>query len=92
MTFPIGAMCEVAGRPILGALHLLLRGYRLYAAPSEERLSSLLKKSREYQSSVSTELAGQVLDALYELLRGFQAANEKAHGELLKEQIETLSR
>ena len=88
LTFPIGAMCEVAGRPILGALHLLLRGYRLYAAPSEERLSSLLKKSREYQSSVSTELAGQVLDALYELLRGFQAANEKAHGELLKDQLE----
>ena len=85
LTFPIGAMCEVAGRPILGALHLLLRGYRLYAAPSGERLSTLLRKSREYQSSVSTELAGQVLDALYELLRGFQAANDKAHGELLKE-------
>ena len=88
ITFQIGAMCEVAGRPILGALHLLLRGYRLYAAPSEERLSSLLKKSREYQSSVSTELAGQVLDALYELLRGFQAADDKAHGELLKSQIQ----
>jgi hypothetical protein len=69
-------------------LHLLLRSYRLYAAPSGERLSSLLRKSREYQSSVSTELADQVLDALYELLRGFQAANEKAQGELLKDQIE----
>jgi hypothetical protein len=37
-----------------------------------------------YQSAVSTQLAGQVLDALYEMLRGFQAADEHTKGELLR--------
>src|SRR6185437_324727 len=85
LTFPVGAMCEVAGRPIVGALHLLLNRFRLFAAGSEERLPALLRKSREYQSGVSTALAGQVLDSLYELLRGFQAANDRAKGALLRE-------
>lgn len=85
LTFPVGAMCEVAGRPIVGALHLLLNRFRLFAAGSEERLPALLRKSREYQSGVSTALAGQVLDSLYELLRGFEAANDRAKGALLRE-------
>ncbi len=83
LTFPVAAMTEIAGRPILGALHLLLKRSRLLAGPVEERLPALLAKSREYQSQVSTRLASQVLDALYELLRGFQAADERAQGELL---------
>ena len=87
LTFPVGAMCEVAGRPIVGALHLLLNRFRLFAAGSEERLPALLRKSREYQSGVSTALAGQVLDSLYELLRGFQAANDRAKGALLREVV-----
>jgi hypothetical protein len=87
LTFPVGAMCEMAGRPIVGALHLLLDRFRLFAAGSEERLPALLRKSREYQSGVSAALAGQVLDSLYELLRGFQAANDRAKGELLREVI-----
>jgi len=87
LTFPVGAMCEVAGRPIVGALHLLLNRFRLFAAGSEERLPALLRKSREYQSGVSAALAGQVLDSLYELLRGFQAANDRAKGALLREVI-----
>jgi hypothetical protein len=85
LTFPVEAMTEVAGRPILGALHLLLHCYRLLSAPSEARLRALLDKSRAYQSAVSAALAGQVLDALYELLRGFQAADQHAKGELLRE-------
>ncbi len=85
LTFRIADMLEVAGRRILSAFELLLSGYRLVIAPTEARLPALLKKSRDYQSRVSAELAGQVLDALYELLRGFQSANERAHGELLKE-------
>jgi hypothetical protein len=85
LTFPVEAMTEVAGRPILGALHLLLHRYRLLSAPSEARLPGLLEKSRAYQSAVSAALAGQVLDALYELLRGFQAADQHAKGELLRE-------
>ena len=83
LTFPVAAMTEIAGRPILGALHLLLKRSRLLAGPVEERLPALLAKSREYQSQVSTRRASQVLDALYELLRGFQAADERAQGELL---------
>jgi len=59
------------------------------AAPSEARLPALLKRSRDYQSRVSTALAQQVLDALYELLRGFQAADDQTHGELLKEVLAT---
>jgi hypothetical protein len=85
LTFPVQAMTEVAGRPILGALHLLLRRYQLLGAPSAVRLPALLEKSRAYQSAVSTALAGQVLDALYEMLRGFQAANEHAKGALLRD-------
>jgi hypothetical protein len=84
LTFPVAAMTEIAGRPILAAFDMLLSRYRLLAAPSEARLPALLKRSRDYQSRVSTALAQQVLDALYELLRGFQAADDHAHGELLK--------
>lgn len=85
LTFPIRAMTEVAGRPILAAFHLLLDRYRLLAAPSEARLPALLAKSREYQSAVSSAVAQQVMDALYELLRGLQAANERTQGELLRD-------
>ena len=85
LTFPVSAMCEVGGRPILAAFEMLLRGHRLFAAPTGKRLSDLLIRSREYQSRVSTALAGQVLESLYELVRGFQAANEHTKGELLRD-------
>ncbi len=84
ITFPVAAMTEVAGRSILAALHMLLDRYRLLAAPTEYRLPALLARSREYQSRVSAALAQQVLDSLYELQRGFQAANERTAGELLR--------
>lgn len=84
ITFPVAAMTEVAGRPILAALYMLLDRYRLIAGPSEARLPALLARSRDYQSRVSEALAQQVLDSLYELQRGFQAANERTSGELLR--------
>jgi hypothetical protein len=84
ITFPVAAMTEVAGRPILAALHMLLDRYRLIAAPREARLPALLARSRDYQSRVSEALAQQVLDSLYELQRGLQAANERTSGELLR--------
>jgi hypothetical protein len=84
ITFPVAAMTEVAGRSILAALHLLLDRARLIAVPSDARLPALLARSREYQSRVSAALAQQVLDSLYELQRGFQAANERTAGELLR--------
>jgi hypothetical protein len=88
LTFPVGAMSEVSGRPILSAFWMLLSKYRLLSAPSAARLPALLKRSRDYQSRVSTALANQVLEALYELLRGFQSANDHTSGELLRDYLE----
>jgi len=50
-------------------------------------LHMLFENSRKYQNTVSTELAEQVLAALYELMRGFQAANDASKGKLLKEPL-----
>jgi hypothetical protein len=88
LTFQVTAMLEIAGRPIVAALDELLRGARLYSVPTETRLPSLLAKSREYQARVSEQLAQQVLEALFELVRGFQSADEKAKGSLLKAILE----
>ncbi len=76
LTFPVPAMCEVAGRPILSALHLLLGEHRVFSAPDGRRLLDLLSASRKYQSEVSNKLSEQVLGALWDLLAGFQAADE----------------
>ncbi|MBD2036575.1 N-6 DNA methylase [Leptolyngbya sp. FACHB-321] len=89
LTFPVQAMTEVPGRLILGALDLLLGEDRLFNVPENQRLSRLLEDSRSYQAEVSTKLSGQVLDALWELLRGFQAADAAANGRLLSVLAET---
>jgi hypothetical protein len=83
LTFPVKAMCEVAGRPIVAALHLLLDAGRLFSVPTNQRLPWILQQSRKYQNEVSTKLAEQVLRALNELMRGFQSANEATGGTLL---------
>ncbi len=80
LTFPIAAMTEVPGRSILGALEMLLGGDRLFNSPTDKTLLKLLETSRSYQASVSTKLAEQVLDALWELLRGFQASDTQKDG------------
>ncbi len=85
MTFRIKDMAEVSGRPIFAALHMLLCADRLFTLPEKQRLPAILADSRKYQNVVSTQLAEQVLGALFELLRGFQAANAQRHGELLRE-------
>jgi hypothetical protein len=85
LTFPVKAMCEVAGRPIVSALHMLLSAERLFTLESSRRLPAILREGRKYQNEVSTALAEQVLAALNELLRGFQAANEATKNELLGE-------
>ena len=74
LTFPLRALATVAGRPMLGGLKLLLDSVRLFTDADEHRLPALLRKSREAQAAVSTALAEQVLGALHELLRGFDAA------------------
>ena len=82
-TFKLAEMVKVAGRPIFAAFHMLLSFERLYSVAERERLPAVLESSRKYQNVVSTQLASQVLEALYELLRGFQAADDQAQGKLL---------
>lgn len=83
LTFGVAAMAQVAGRPIFAAMHLLLSSFRLFSADPKFRLPAILSESRKYQNEVSTKLAQQVLAALYELLRGFQAAHDQSGGKLL---------
>ena len=85
LDFRIADMAKPAGRPIASAMRLLLGQKRLLTGPTATRLSGLLQKSREYQNVVSERLSEQVLHALYELLRGLQAADDASRGELLRD-------
>ena len=82
-TFNVDEMVQVAGRPMFAALHMLLCADRMFSLGDNQRLPAILQNSRKYQNTVSTKLAEQVLAALYELMRGFQAANDVADGKLL---------
>ena len=84
-TFSVSEMSQVAGRPIFAALHMLLCEERLFSLGEKQRLPAILADSRKYQNVVSTQLAEQVLASLYEMIRGFQAADDQARGELLRE-------
>lgn len=85
LSFPVEAMGQIPGRPILAAFHLLFYFDRLFQLPAKQRLPAILKESREFQNQVSTRLAEQVLEALHELLRGFRQADWDANRELLRE-------
>ena len=87
MDFRFADLINTAGRPLCSALRLLLSEQRLLALPREQRLAALLESSRKYQNEVSERLSEQVLHALYELLRGFQAAHDASGGELLREPL-----
>jgi hypothetical protein len=78
----------VAGRVIFAALVMLVGEDRLFTLPDGQRLPDILEKSRKYQNLVSTKLAEQVLAALYELLRGFQAADDQRKGKLLRQVLQ----
>ena len=80
----VADMVTTAGRPMVAALRLLLGQTRLLSLPRDKRLAALLDDSRRYQNTVSERLAEQVLHALYELLRGFQAADDLADRALLR--------
>jgi hypothetical protein len=84
-TFNVDEMAQVAGRPMFAALHMLLGVERLFSLADKQRLPYILENSRKYQNTVSTALAQQVMSALFELLRGFQAADDHRKGELLRE-------
>jgi hypothetical protein len=85
--FSVADMVQTSGRPICTALRLLLREQTLLALPKGQRFAALLADSRRFQNEVSERLAEQVLHALYELVRGFQAANDAANGDLLREAL-----
>ena len=87
LDFRVGEMVQTAGRPISTAFRLLLSQARLLSLPRTQRLAALLEDSRKYQNEVSEKLAEQVLHALYELLRGFQAAHDASKGELLRQPL-----
>jgi hypothetical protein len=77
ITFKISDMVQVAGRPILAALHMLLSADRLFTLAQDQRLPALLIASRKHQNVVSNKLSGQVMEALFDLLRGFQSAHDQ---------------
>ena len=85
MTFSVAEMASVSGRPIFAAMYSLLCVDRMFLVAKEQRLPSILSESRKYQNTVSTQLAEQVMSALFELLRGLQAANDQSRGELLRD-------
>ena len=87
LDFRVADMVQTAGRPISTAMRLLLGQPRLLALPRAQRLAALLEDSRKFQNEVSERLAQQVLHALYELLRGFQAAHDASKGELLRQPL-----
>ena len=89
LDFRVADMLPTAGRPISTAMRLLLGQNRLLSQPRAKRLAALLEDSRKYQNEVSERLAEQVLHALYELLRGFQAAHDTSQGALLHEPLRT---
>ena len=88
LEFRVAEMLQTEGRLIVAAMRLLLSQSRLLTGPQTSRLTALLKESREYQNVVSERLAEQVLHALYELLRGFQAADDSSRGALLRAALE----
>ena len=87
MDFRVKEMAQTSGRPICAAMRLLLRQGRLLSLPTPQRLAALLTDSRRFQNEVSERLAEQVLHALYETLRGFQAAHDASKGELLRQTL-----
>jgi hypothetical protein len=87
VTWPVHRLVTAIDRDMFSALCMLLGSARLFALPRDQRLPHILRESRKYQNVVSTKLAGQVLEALNELLRGFQSANEAAKGRLLDDTV-----
>ena len=87
MDFRVADMSRTAGRPLCSALRMLLSEQRLLALARGQRLAALLEDSRKYQNEVSERLSEQVMHALYELLRGLQAAHDASGAALLREPL-----
>jgi hypothetical protein len=76
LTFRLADLAEVSGRLMFSGLDLLLGQSHVFLDPDGYRLADVLRKSRSFQAVVSNALADQVLAALWDLLRGFQQADE----------------
>ena len=74
LSWPLAALGRPDGRPMLAGLKLCLGRNAFFTGAPETRLRNLLEASREAQNAVSEKLSGQVLGALYELLRGLHRA------------------
>jgi hypothetical protein len=66
----------VSGRAMFAGLRLLLGREAVLDASPGLRLVDVIEASRNYQAVVSEELADQVLAGLWQLLRGFQRADQ----------------
>lgn len=78
ISWPLAALGRVEGRPMLAGLKVALGREAFFVGEPTQRLRPLLRASREAQNEVSEKLSGQVLAALYELLRGIhQAATDE---------------
>lgn len=85
--FPFHLMYQPSGRLVFSAFRELLSDAKIFNSQKGQSLIEILELSRKYQAQVSIELSGQVLAALYELLRGFQAANDDESGKLLEKTL-----
>src|SRR5690606_2683904 len=88
LSFRVADMATVGGRPILDAFVMLLGRERWFSVSEEQALPALLAKSRRHQASVTNDLAGQVFEALEELLRGFADAAARAPEDFLRRAME----
>ena len=78
INFPLEPMITIDGRPMIGALEMLLGPDRLFEGGSSNlRLRTLMEQSRKEQNEVSTRLSEQVLEALWILVRGIDEADQK---------------
>jgi len=85
LTFPISILTRIEGRSVLSACSKLLSAWTIFDAPETSRLLRILEESRKFQNTVSIELSGQVLSALYELVRGIDEAHKISKKRLLSD-------
>jgi hypothetical protein len=76
LTFTLAELAQVSGRAMFAGLRLLLGREAVLDASPGLRLVDVIEASRNYQAVVSEELADQVLAGLWQLLRGFQRADQ----------------
>ncbi len=85
LSFPVAALRTSDGRLLVDALLMLLGRRRVFGSSQGKRLLDVLKLSRERQEQVTEKLAAQVEDALRVLLAGFDTADGRTNGTLLRD-------